>query len=143
MKNNTLTYLGYFFVAGAFFGFFNAAYVAMVRFQGGMPPCLLTSGCDAVLTSSYASMFGVPLAAIGAVYYAAMFFLGVWYLDAGKHLTLTFMGWGSAAGFLASFYFMYLQSFVIHAYCTYCLFSAAVGTTLFITAVSMVRLRKI
>ncbi len=32
--------------------------------------------------------------------------------------------------FLATLWFLYLQAFVIHAFCFYCLLSAAVTTTL-------------
>jgi uncharacterized membrane protein len=72
---------------------------------------------------------GIPVAALGALAYFAVFSLA----------TLAAFGYGGARRLLtplvalmvlATLWFFYLQAFVIHAFCAYCLLSAAVTTTL-------------
>jgi len=68
---------------------------------------------------------GVPVALLGALAYFSVFtfatFAAFGYARARTPL-IPIIG----AMFLATLWFLYVQAFVLHAYCRYCLFSAAI-----------------
>jgi uncharacterized membrane protein len=111
-------------------GLADATYLTVEHLTGQSVRCMIVSGCDEVLQSSYATVAaGIPVAALGALAYFAVFSLA----------TLAAFGYAGARRlvaplvalmFLATLWFFYLQAFVIHAFCAYCLLSAAVTTTL-------------
>lgn len=136
-----------FFLVVAIIGFADAAYLTIEHYRGVIPPCT-TDGCEIVLTSSYATILGVPVAVLGIVNYLFLAIIALVYLES-KHVTgevkahhSAILKWGLFAtvlGFIGTLYFLYLQQFVIHAYCQYCLGSAAVSIILFATAITMLR----
>lgn len=106
-------------------GLADAIYLTVEHVSGRSVRCTIVAGCQEVLSSVYSVMFGVPLAAIGAAGYFSVFSLAILaafgYRFAGQLLIplVSFMC-------LTSIWLIYLQAFVIHAFCQYCLFSAAV-----------------
>ena len=114
----------------ALVGVLDASYLTVEHLSGNSVRCMIVTGCDEVLQSSYATLpGGVPVAALGAVAYFTAFSLA----------TLSAFGYAGARRllaplvavmFLATLWFLYLQAFVIKAFCTYCLISAAVTTVL-------------
>ena len=94
-----------------------------------------------MLGSSYAQVGSVPLAALGALAYFSAFSLatlaGFGYKLA--HPLFTFL---ISAMFLVTLWLLYLQAFVIHAFCQFCLLSAAVTTGLAVTALLAFRGKK-
>ena len=81
-------------------------------------------GCIEVLGSPYARIAGIPVA-----------FLGVWgYFAAFGFATFAAFGYKRVRGLFAltvgamfamTLWLLYVQAFVLHAFCRYCLFSAA------------------
>jgi uncharacterized membrane protein len=118
----------------ALVGFIDATYLAVEHYQGVIPPCTVTAGCELVLTSSYAAIFGIPVSLLGALYYLAILAGLFAYLDFRKTIILNCTFLFTIFGLLASLWFVYLQIFVIHSYCTYCLGSALTSAILFVTA---------
>src|SRR5262245_53461510 len=106
-------------------GLADAIYLTVEHITGQSVRCTIVAGCSEVLSSSYATMSGVPLAAIGAAAYFSVFSLAILavfgYRIAGQ-LLLPLVG----AMCVTSLWLIYLQAFVIRAFCQYCLFSAAV-----------------
>ena len=83
-----------------------------------------------MLTSSYSEIAGIPLAAFGAVAYFLAFSLAL--LTAfGRDLWRLF---GLLTIVMAAFsvYLIYVQYALIHAWCQFCLISAATTFTLFL-----------
>lgn len=118
------------FLALSFLGLADAGYLAIAHFQNATPRCFLASGCDIVTTSPYAVVFGVPVALVGALYYLAVFLLSVAFLDTKRPLFLkaaSLLAWG---GFAVSLLFIFIQLFVLHAICTYCMISAGTSALL-------------
>jgi uncharacterized membrane protein len=113
-------------------GFLDATYLSVEHFLNKVPPCSITHGCEAVTTSPYALVFGIPMAVLGAVYYLAIILGLVYYLDSRKSAVLKAVSGFTAFGFLFSLYLVYLQLFVIRAICQYCMLSALSSTLLFI-----------
>ena len=115
-----------------FIGFLDSVYLTAKRFIGGPIPCFVFTGCDTVAQSPYALLFGVPLSVIGIFYYLSVILLVVFYFGTKQQIAMKMFSLLSVVGFLASIYFIYLQAFVIKAFCFYCILSAVTSTTLFI-----------
>jgi uncharacterized membrane protein len=106
----------------AIVGLLISAYLSWVHYMGVAPVCVGGSGgCQSVQTSSYATIFGVPVAVIGLVGYSALL-LSAW-LRSELGIYLGFLV--SLVGTLFSAYLTYLEVFVIHAICEWCVASAA------------------
>jgi len=130
------------FLVGGFIGFIDSSYLSVLHYKNIIPPCSLLEGCETVLTSRYAVIWGVPTALVGAFYYLAVVILSVLYLDTKQTGYLAAAMGAITLGFLFTIWFLYLQAFVIKTFCEYCLLSAGVTTALFAAVlVSAVRLR--
>ncbi len=87
-----------------------------------------------VLTSAYAEIAGIPLAAFGAAAYFVAFSLAL--LAAfGNRAMWTLFGIQSTLMALVAVWLIYLQAAVIGAFCQFCLLSAATSFALFLIAV--------
>ena len=110
-------------------GLADSIYLTVEHLSGQSVRCTIVSGCSEVLSSSYATIRGIPLAAIGAFAYFTVFSLATLaafgYRGAGKLLTLIV-----GAMFLTTLWLLYLQAFVIGHFCQFCLLSALVTMTL-------------
>ena len=119
-------------------GLGDAIYLTVQDLTGQTLRCTIVSGCNEVLSSPYAHLGSFPLAALGAVAYFTAFSLSILaafgYAFAKPLLTALV-----AVMFLTSLWLLYLQAFVIHHFCQYCLLSAAVTITL--TALVAITLR--
>ncbi len=122
-------------------GFVDATYLTVVHYAGESPSCSLIHGCDIVTSSSYSMIFGIPVALFGSIFYLAILLLSIAYIDRKKEIILRICAWLSWLGFLASVWFVFLQFFIIHAICIYCMSSAFTSTTIFV--IGMVYLTKI
>ena len=106
-------------------GLADATYLAVQALTGETLGCGGSPDCFRVLGSSYARVGGIPVALFGTLAYFSVFtfatFAAFGYVRARTFLTLTV-----GAMFLASLWLLYVQAFLLHAYCRYCLFSAAI-----------------
>ena len=106
-------------------GLADATYLTVQALTGETLTCGGSPDCFRVLGSSYAKMGGIPVAILGALAYFTVFtfatFAAFGYARAPKFLVLT-----AAAMFLMTLWLLYVQAFLLHAYCRYCLFSAAI-----------------
>lgn len=105
-------------------GLAETTYLAALHLAGAHVVCVAAADCSRVLGSSYAALAGVPLAAVGAAGYFAAFSFAT--LAAfGYRRAPFFLALVVTAMFLTTLWLLYLQAFVLHAFCDYCLFSAA------------------
>ncbi len=110
-------------------GLGDAIYLTVQDITGESLRCTIISGCSEVLSSKYAHIGSVPLAAVGAFAYFVFFSLailaafGYGFVRPLLLILVSFM-------FLATLWLLYLQAFVIRHFCQYCLLSAAVTTAL-------------
>jgi len=108
----------------ALIGLADATFLTVAHLTGDDAVCGSHVGCSQVLSSPYATVKGIPTAAFGAVAYFVVFSLGVLiafgYVRMRSVLAVTV-----SLMFVATLYFLYLQAFVIHAFCPFCLLSAA------------------
>jgi uncharacterized membrane protein len=114
-------------VAGFFClaGLADATYLAVLALTGETAACSGQTGCFEVLGSAYARVAGIPVAAFGVLGYFSAFTLAIFaafnYARARMlfAVTVCFL-------FAATLWLLYVQAFLLHAFCKYCLFSAAI-----------------
>ena len=115
----------------AVIGFADAAYLSAKHFQGETPTCILFSGCDVVTTSAYSTIGPVPIALLGSLFYLSVLILVLYYLDKKDARAMRLLSWIAVPGFLFTFYLLYLQAFVLDAWCIYCVASAVSSISIF------------
>ncbi len=105
-------------------GLADATYLTVAAMTGDTAVCGGSTGCFEVLGSPYARIAGIPVAVLGVFGYFAAFsfatFAAFGYKRARGLFALTV--W---AMFAMTLWLLYVQAFVLHAFCRYCLFSAA------------------
>jgi len=115
-----------------------AGYLTYVKLFHLEPFCGGLGSCESVQSSRYAELLGVPVAIWGLLSYLALLVLylvrrsdwqGLGYLARQAFFLFTLIG------ILYSAYLTYLELFVIHAICIWCVGSAVVMTGLFVLAV--------
>jgi uncharacterized membrane protein len=116
-------------------GLGDAIYLTVQDLTGQHLRCTIITGCAEVLGSKYAHIGPIPLATLGAAAYFTFFslaILAVFGYSFARPLLLGLV----AVMFLMTLWLTYLQAFVIHHFCQYCLLSAAVTTALTIIVIS-------
>jgi len=105
-------------------GLADATYLTVQALTGETLGCGGSPDCFKVLGSSYARIAGIPVASLGVLAYFSVFTFATFavfgYIRARIFLILTI-----GAMFLGTLWLLYVQAFLLHAYCRYCLFSAA------------------
>lgn len=127
------------FGLAALIGFSDTAYLTAEHLRGVLPPCSVVRGCETVLTSAYSVIAGVPLSAIGMAYYVTLLVLVVAFFESGNIRWLRWASWFTLAGFATSLGLVYLQAFVIHAFCQYCMLSALISVILVSIGIKILR----
>jgi uncharacterized membrane protein len=110
-------------------GLGDAIYLTIQDLTGQNLRCTIITGCAEVLGSKYAHIAGIPLAVLGAAAYFTVFSLAILIVfgySFARPLLLLLM----AIMFVMTLWLVYLQAFVIHHFCQYCLLSAAVTTVI-------------
>ena len=115
-------------------GLADAIYLTVQHLTGASLRCTLISGCSEVLSSSYSHIGPIPLAAIGAAAYFVVFSLAV-LIPFGYQLARPLLMSVVSLMFLTALWLLYLQAFVIHHFCQYCLLSAAVTTGIMVVLI--------
>jgi len=112
----------------AFIGLGIATFLTVAHYGGIVVPCTTKfNSCEAVQTSVYAKIVGVPVALLGAIgYLGILASLLAPEREATRLATLglVIFGWGF------SMYLTYREGFTLHEYCEWCLSSAGILTVL-------------
>jgi len=126
----------------ALIGWFVALYLGLHALGiGGELKCG-TGGCDTVQTSAWAVLLGVPVAFYGVAWYAAILAVALvglqpaWLARRGPTLLLAALATG---GVLFSAWLTYLELFVIHAICRWCVTSAVIMAAIWIVTLHALR----
>ncbi len=116
-------------------GLADSVYLTVSHYTKTPVPCSIVEGCETVLTSSYAELAGIPIAAFGAAAYFVAFSLAILAAYGNRAAWMLF---GVQAFFMAavSAYLIYVQGFIIGAFCQFCLVSAATSISLFLVFVA-------
>jgi uncharacterized membrane protein len=120
------------FLGIAVIGWGASVFLTAVHFWAlPLPAGIEPEGSLAVITSTWAYIGPIPLALLGAGYYATMIVLGGLWLETKSPLIERGIFLITGGGLAASAYFVYLQLGVIGAICPFCMISAAATTSLF------------
>jgi uncharacterized membrane protein len=105
-------------------GLAEATYLTVQYLTGETVVCGGSADCFKVLGSAYARIGGIPMAAFGALGYFSAFSFAIFatfgYARARRFFAL--IVW---AMFGVTLWLLFVQAFMLHAFCRYCLFSAA------------------
>lgn len=120
----------------AFFGLANSAYLAERGASGEPLICNIQnfSGCNVVAASEYSKLFGIPLAEYGVLFYSVLFVLAALELVLFDRLLRRILQAIASIGVIFSLYFIFVQIFLIGAFCIYCLASAVIAFLVFALA---------
>jgi uncharacterized membrane protein len=121
------------------------AYLTYNKFTGNSTACPI-EGCNIVLASPYASVFGLPLALFGFLAYVSMIGLAIAPMLLSKpeqrrrredvdHWTGLLLFIGATAMMIFSGYLMFLLIFAIKVLCIYCIASALFSVALFVLSI--------
>src|SRR4030042_6516046 len=109
-------------------------YLTYVEFTHARALCGPVGDCNAFQSSPYAKLLGVvPIGLVGAIGYITILFAWVWRrirTDSLARIAGLAMFGMALFGTLFSIYLTYLELFVIHAVCIWCLSSAVIITAL-------------
>jgi len=119
-------------------GLADAGYLSYVKLVKIAPYCTPGLGdCQTVNLSQWAYIMGIPVAYLGFLTYLAILFLILFshkiaLLKGYEDFLLFFIG---LVGFLFSAYLTYIEAFVLHAWCQWCVLSAILMTAIFVISV--------
>jgi uncharacterized membrane protein len=118
----------------AFAGTTVAGYLTYVHYFDLEIVCVGGGGCETVQSSEYADAIGIPVALLGLVGYlmilSSLAIRRLALTERGRTITLAL----TTAGAAFSVYLTYLEGFVIHAWCYWCVGSAVIMTLLLVTS---------
>ena len=102
-----------------------ALYLSANVLEGTAPVCIAGGGCETVAQSQYSKWFGIPVAYFGIVFSVILLGLIVaWWRTGDGRLLLAGYAQG-LVGVVIALYLRYLELFVIHAICAWCVAYAA------------------
>jgi uncharacterized membrane protein len=118
-------------------GAIDALYLLIYKLTGNNQMCLGNGGCHNVNFSPYSEIYGIPVSALGLAAYlviAGVIFLESRFALAEENGPLMVFGI-SLTGVAFTAYLTYLEFYVIHSVCPFCVASAIIITLIFILAI--------
>lgn len=119
----------------AVLGLLDSIYLSWIKLSNNTAMCAGIGDCDAVNSSVYSEIYGIPIAILGALAFAAI--IGIVFFGRkllGDNDILALFGL-SLIGFLYSLYLTFIEVAVLHAICPYCVISAVLITAIFVIAI--------
>jgi len=117
-------------LAAGIVGLLVSMYLAVVDLAGGNTLCLAGSDCDTVRASAFGHVAGLPMTALGTVYFLAVLVVGT-VRASWQPRVLPVLG---GIGLGAAVVFVGLQGLVLDAWCPYCLIADAAALTIGVRA---------
>ncbi len=107
-------------------GIIDTLYLTETHLRRAALVCGAVSGlskCNIVATSAYSVIYGIPVAILGLLFYVAVLTGTAYYSYGRNKLILRWLLFFVGAGILFSFYLLYVQAFILKAFCQYCIAS--------------------
>jgi uncharacterized membrane protein len=116
-------------------GLFVSAYLYLYKIGRIGTLACGSGGCETVQASAWSRIAGVEVALVGLIGYAGLLVVALLALQpafAGKRWPPSLLLILASLGMLFTIYLTSLELFVIHAFCRWCLGSAAIMTSIFV-----------
>jgi uncharacterized membrane protein len=117
-------------------GLAEATYLTVLSLTGQTAVCGGSLDCFRVLSSQYAKIAGIPVALFGAFAYFIAFGCAT-FAAFGSAPARRFFALTAFAMLALTLWLLFVQAFLLHAFCRYCLFSAAMIFLLAAIAISV------
>lgn len=124
-------------------GLIDSAYLTWIKLAEKQAACSGIGECDIVNASTYAEIFGIPIALLGLFAYLSIIFFVYAeekYSQFSESSVLFVFG-VSLVGLLYSIYLTYIEIEVLNAICPFCVISAVIMIVLFIISVMRLRVK--
>ncbi len=121
----------------AILGAVDSTYLLWLKITGQVAACQNIGDCEAVNSSRYAELGGIPIALFGLLAYLlilVLFIMELKFPEWQDSLLLANFG-VTFGGTLYSFYLTYLEIFVLKAICPFCVVSAVIIILLLIISI--------
>jgi len=145
-KNNDgkrpLRFLALFLIFGNI-GFWDSVYLTIEHYIRAVPVCIGFSGCETVVTSSYSTIFNIPVSLLGVGFFLLIMISAVLYFFYKKESLFDLMILFSLFSVIFSAWFVFVQLFRINAFCFWCLVSEFCSLVLFVLSLLWTRINNI
>jgi uncharacterized membrane protein len=105
-------------------GLADATYLTVQHFTGENILCGGSADCARVLGSAYSHLGPIPVAGLGVLAYYTVFSLATFAAFGHRRAGRLFV-WVVCLMFVGTLWFLFVQAFLLHAFCRFCLLSAA------------------
>lgn len=116
-------------------GILDSGYLTYEHYSGSIPPCSIhfqLVDCGTVLRSTYAQIWGVPVALWGLLFYITLLALLLIERTKKNRVIPQLLSSLSLVAIAGSTYFVVIQFFILKALCPFCLLSALVNMCIFV-----------
>jgi uncharacterized membrane protein len=137
IKSQTRDWLRWTSLIFSLLGALDATYLSYIKLAHVQAVCRGVGDCETVNSSVYSEIYGIPIAILGLAAYvavAALLILEPRLPALQDYAPLAVFGL-ALTGTLYSAYLTYVELFVIHAVCPYCVTSALLITVVLVLAV--------
>lgn len=105
--------------------------------------CPITgNGCELVRNSEYSAILGISIPYIGVLFYTALAIVSIWLSQNFNKLINNLRFLSALFAVIFGIYLTYLEAFVIHAYCFWCVCSFIVSIIIFGLALVSLKSKK-
>ena len=134
IQNEKIAIIVSLIIAFAIVGIIDSGYLTYSHYTETLVECSIEglNGCEDVLDSKYATVFGVPLSLLGVLFYSMVLGFILFYKKTNFDILRKALLIITTVGILVSSFLVYIQLFVLNAICLYCMGSATISTILFI-----------
>ena len=116
-------------------GLFISAYLYLYKLGRIGSLACGTGGCETVQLSSWSRIAGLEVSLIGLIGYAALLVLSLMSLQLPERAwPVRTMVWAALVGVAFTLYLTYLELFVIHAICRWCVASGGIIASIFVVS---------
>jgi uncharacterized membrane protein len=122
----------------SFLGFVDAAYLTIIHYRSQVPNCSIVKGCEVVTTSQFSTLFGIPIAIFGALFFLVLSIFAILIITHPHKRWVHYFSWAALAGLIISLILFLIQLIILKAFCQFCVGTEIISLIVFSISVAMV-----